>query len=208
MGDVQGNRLWFQCGICSSRKLEEACWYRVDFMWLLEDQEAPDHAAIARFRTGRCREAVEDLFYQYVRKLEEIGETDHQSVFLDETKLESQAGRYTFVWRKSVEKHLGKVKEQVLGSTGCTSAEQLRTWLEESAQSICFVHGSGRRKSPEQKEWERLSGLLERWEKYEQSLAIMGEKRNICSKTDPDANFMRLNEDHMRNGQLKPAYNV
>ena len=53
--------LW---GIYSSRKLEEACRYRVDFMWLLEDQEAPDHATIARFRTRRCREAIEDLFYQ------------------------------------------------------------------------------------------------------------------------------------------------
>ena len=52
----------YLCGIRSSRKLEEACRYRVDFMWLLEDQEAPDHAKIARFRTGRCREAVEDLF--------------------------------------------------------------------------------------------------------------------------------------------------
>ena len=43
----------YLCGIRSSRKLEEACRYRVDFMWLLEDQEAPDHAVIARFRTGR-----------------------------------------------------------------------------------------------------------------------------------------------------------
>ena len=137
--------------------------------------------------------AIEDLFCQYVRKLEEMGETDLQSVFLDGTKLKSRAGRYTFVCRKSVEKHLGKVMEQVLGSTGCTSAEQLRTWLEESAQSICFVHGSGRRKSPEQKKWER-------WEGYERSLAIMGEKRNSCSKTDHDATFMRLKEDHMRKG--------
>ena len=112
------------------------------------------------------------------------------------------------MWRKSVEKHLGRGKEQVLGSTGCTSAEQLRAWLEEPAQGIHFVHGCGRRKSPEQKEWERLSGLPERWEKYEQSLAIMGEKRNSYSKTDPDATFMCLNEDHMSNGQLKSAYNV
>ena len=36
----------------------------------------------------------------------------------------------------------------------------------------------------------------------------MGESRNSYSKTDPDATFMRMKEDHMRNGQLKPAYNV
>ena len=149
-------------------------------MWLLEDQEAPDYVVIARFRTGRCRKAVEDLFYQYVRKLEEMGGTDHQSVFLDGTKLESRAGRYTFVWRKREEKALGKVKEQVLESTGCTSAEELHAWLEESAQNISFIHKSGRRKSPEQKEWER-------WEKYECSLAAVGKNRNSCSKTGQDA---------------------
>ena len=55
----------YQCGICSSRKLEEACKYRVDFMWLLENGKAPDHSTLSRFRTGRCAEAVEDLFYQY-----------------------------------------------------------------------------------------------------------------------------------------------
>ena len=53
----------YQCGIYSSRKLEEACRYRIDFMWLLEEEPVPDHATIARFRTGRCAEAVEDLFY-------------------------------------------------------------------------------------------------------------------------------------------------
>lgn len=67
----------YQCGIYSSRKLEEACQYRVDFMWLLENEKAPDHATFSRFRTGRCAEAVEDLFYQYVSYLEEQGEVDH-----------------------------------------------------------------------------------------------------------------------------------
>ena len=82
----------YQCGIYSSRKLEEACRYRVDFMWLLEEYPAPDHVTLARFRTGRCAEAVEDLFYQYVSLLELQGETDHETVFVDGTKLESCAG--------------------------------------------------------------------------------------------------------------------
>ena len=60
----------YQCGIYSTRKLEEACRYRIDFKWLLWDEPAPDHSTISRFRTGRCAEAMEDLFYQYVRYLE------------------------------------------------------------------------------------------------------------------------------------------
>ena len=119
----------YLCGIYSSRKLEEACQYRIDFRWLLEDRKAPDHCTFARFRTGRCRDALEDLFYQLVQRLEDIGETDHTAVFIDGTKLESCAGRYTFVWRKSVEKQLTKVKEEIRRETGLTSPLDLQAYL-------------------------------------------------------------------------------
>ena len=198
----------YLCGIYSSRKLEEACQYRIDFRWLLEDRKAPDHSTLARFRTGRCKEAVEDLFYQFVRKLEEAGETDHKAVFLDGTKLESRAGRYTFVWRKRVEKQLALVKEKLRALTGLTTSAAVRSLLEEEAGEIVFVRGTGKRKSQAQRDWEKTQALLERWERYEAMRSTMGEGRNSYSKTDPDATFMRLKEDHMRNGQLKPGYNV
>ena len=198
----------YQCGIYSSRKLEEACKYRIDFKWLLEDNEGPDHSTFARFRTRRCREAVEDLFYQYVKLLEKQGETDHKTVFVDGTKLESCAGRYTFCWRGSVEKHLSKVREKVFQMTGLKKRQTLREHLEQQRRGIAFVHGKGKHKSNEQRHWEELDTLCRRWEEYENSLKIMGETRNSYSKTDPDATFMRMKDDHMRNGQLKPAYNV
>ena len=198
----------YLCGIYSSRKLEEACQYRIDFRWLLEDRKAPDHSTLARFRTGRCKEAVEDLFYQFVRKLGEAGETDHKAVFLDGTKLESRAGRYTFVWRKSVEKQLARIKERLKILTCLTTSAEVRSLQEEEAGEIVFVRGTGKRKSQAQRDWEERQALLERWERYEAMLSTMGEGRNSYSKTDPDATFMRLKEDHMRNGQLKPGYNV
>ena len=74
-------------GIYSSRKLELACRKNIDFMWLLEDEKVPDHNTFARFRTGRLKEAVEDLFYQYTRLLEAEDETDHDNVFIDGTKI-------------------------------------------------------------------------------------------------------------------------
>ena len=80
----------YQRGIYSTRKVEEACKYRVDFMWLLENGKAPDHSTLSRFRTGRCAEAVEDLFYQYILHLGQQGEVDHKSVFIDGTKIESR----------------------------------------------------------------------------------------------------------------------
>ena len=198
----------YQCGIYSSRKLEEACKYRVDFMWLLENGKAPDHSTLSRFRTGRCAEAVEDLFCQYVQLLEKQGEVDHKSVFIDGTKIESRAGRYTFNWRGTAEKNLAKTKQKVLEQTGCKTLEALERLLSNKAAGITFVNGKGRHKAEEQREWETINHLCEQWRKYEEQLVIMGNDRNSYSKTDHDATFMRMKEDHMRNGQLKPAYNV
>ena len=198
----------YQCQIYSSRKLEEACRYRIDFLWLLEGESVPDHATFARFRTGRCAEVIEDLFYQYVRLLEEQGETDHETVFIDGTKMESAAGRYTFVWRKSVEKRLARVKEQVYSALSVNTLAELEQRLWEMGEEITFVHGKGKRKSEEQKTWEALDQLRSRWINYEEQLETMGEGRNSYSKTDPEATFMRMKDDHMRNGQLKPGYNV
>ena len=198
----------YQCGIYSSRKLEEACKYRVDFMWLLENGKAPDHSTLSRFRTGRCAEAVEDLFYQYVQLLEKQNEVDHKSVFIDGTKIESRAGRYTFNWRGTAEKNLAKVKQKVLEQTECKTQNELENFLTGNAEGITFVSGKGKRKTERQREWEAADDLRRQWHKYEEQLAIMGEDRNSYSKTDHDATFMRMKEDHMRNGQLKPAYNV
>ena len=198
----------YQCGIYSSRKLEEACKYRIDFMWLLENGKAPDHSTLSRFRTGRCAEAVEDLFYQYVRLLEKQGEVDHKSVFIDGTKIESRAGRYTFTWRGTAEKNLAKVKQKVLEQTGCKTLSELENLLFSKAERITFVSGKGKHKTESQREWEAITHLCQQWRKYEEQLAIMGDGRNSYSKTDTDATFMRMKEDHMRNGQLKPGYNV
>ena len=192
--------------IYSDRRIEDACRNRVDVMWLLGDEPVPDHSTIARFKQ-RCAEEIEDLFYQYVRLLETKGETDHEVVFIDGTKLESRAGKYTFCWRGTVEKNLSKVKETVYGLTGLKSLQGLRKRLTNTRPAV-FVSGKGRHKTQEQRDWERLDELRERWEQYAEALEIMGPDRNSYSKTDPDATFMRMKEDRMRNGQLKPGYNV
>ena len=126
----------YQCGIYSTRKLEEACRYRIDFRWLLLDEAVPDHSTISRFRTGRCAEAVEDLFYQYVNLLERQKETDHKTVFIDGTKIESRAGRYSFCWRKSVEKHLASTKAKVESLCDAKDLESLRKMLVEQAEEM------------------------------------------------------------------------
>ena len=104
--------------IYSSRKIETACRRDINFMWLLAGQKAPDHSTIARFRTGFLLEVCEDLFYQMVRRLAAMGELSKETVFIDGTKLEVCANKYTFVWKKSVgkweEKMFSRIETAVL----------------------------------------------------------------------------------------------
>ena len=179
----------------------------------------PDHTTIANFRSGECKEAIEDLFYQHVRYLDSIGATNHEVGIFDGTKIESFANRYTFVWRGTVEKNLAKLIEKVkaafsrLGIEEDATMDKLRSVIYKKRDRLAElhitpVHGKGRRKSQLQRDFEELSGFLEKWQDYEGHLRTMGPGRNSYSKTDPDATFFRMKDDHMRNGQLKPGYNL
>ena len=70
-----------------------------------------------------------------------------------------------------------------------------------------FVYGKGKRKSKLQKYAEGLEDFIEKQSKYDNYNEIFNG-RNSFSKTDKDATFMHMKEDHMKNGQLKPGYNI
>ena len=211
-------------GIYSSRKLEQACRRDVNFMYLLDRAKAPDHATIARFRSERLTNAVEDLFSQLVNILAEMGELSLSSVFIDGTKLEADANRYSFVWKKSTQKNEAKMQEKMKKELPKLAAEfnlrfhvgekirakelkKLRKRLYALKGDIQFVRGKGKRKSPLQKALETVEDYLTRQKKFDDYNHSFGN-RNSFSKTDRDATFMRMKEDHMKNGQLKPAYNA
>jgi transposase len=84
-------------GKYSSREIEDLCRNDIRFMWLLGGEAAPDHATIARFQNERLVSVVEDLFYQLANKLIELGEISYNNVFVDGTKIEANANRYTDV---------------------------------------------------------------------------------------------------------------
>jgi len=195
-------------------------------MWLLSGEPVPDHSTINRFRKERLGLAMEGLFYQLVQKLCELGEVKYEDVFQDGTKIEANANRYTFVWRKAVEKNEGKMllKVQALAEeivktyhteftigkeTVNEDMAKIAAFLEQKKQEegVEFVNGSGKRKSNLQKLLEALYSYQERQKGYDKSNEIF-DGRNSYSKTDQDATFMRMKDDHMKNGQLKPAYNV
>lgn len=212
--------------IYSSRKIETACKRDINFMWLLAGQKAPDHSTIARFRTGFLADACETLFYQMVRRLEDAGELSKETVFIDGTKLEACANKYTFVWKKSVgkweEKMFQKIQESIqllnreylqdfsaVPETRTQDLQKIVLFLEERCRTdnTVFVHGRGKRKNRNQRYLELFRRFLERQTIYDWHTASFQGRNNYC-KTDPDAAFMHMKDDHMRNAQLKPGYNV
>ena len=100
-------------GIYSSRGIENACKTDIRFMWLLQGQPTPDHSTFARFQNERLTNVIEDLFFQFIEKLHELGEIQFRNIFIDGTKIEANANRYTFVWAKSVEKNLQKLNAKI-----------------------------------------------------------------------------------------------
>lgn len=203
----------------SSREIEKACRTDIRFMWILQDEPAPDHSTIARFQEGKLLPVIEDLFYQLITKLMELGEVTYEHVFVDGTKLEANANRYSFVWAKTVEKFLQKETAKTIadveeigikyGLSDDLNVEESVERLREIAAfwQIEFVHGKGKHKSQIQRDIELLLSHIEKKQRYLECLQTMNGRRSF-SKTDTDATFMRMKEDHMKNGQLKPGYNV
>ena len=209
----------YVCGVYSGREIEERCRTDIRFMWILNGSEVPDNATISRFQDDRLVYAIEDLFYQFVEKLHEMDEVLYETVYIDGTKIEANANRYTFVWKKAIGKFESRLRNrlstelpEIAKKYGLVEGISLRECIAQlcdmaAFMNLEFVHGKGKRKSQLQRDIEKLCKYEEKLESYRCSTEILG-KRNSFSKTDKDATFMRLKEDHMKNGQLKPAYNV
>lgn len=184
-------------------------------IWLLNGAPAPSHFEIARFRSKRLEECSDELFSQLVHHLHEMGEIAFEHLFVDGTKLEANANKYSFIWKKSTNRYearldakLEKLLPELCGRYGIIAADPsaLLSSLEAKAD-FPFVHGRCNRKSELQRDIEQLRELLGRKQKY-QGYNETFRGRNSFSKTDPDATFMHMKEDYMRNAQLKPGYNV
>lgn len=213
-------------GDYSSRSMELNCKRDINFMYLLEGKPVPDHATFARFRSIHFAPCAKRILAEMSNLLYDLGEISGETIFIDGTKIEACANKYTFVWKKAVTKNQKKLLikianliaecEQLYGirivygdTVKMKHVKRLRKKLYalKQEENIKFVHGIGRRKSPLQKSIETLEDYLERLKGYTKKLYICGS-RNSFSKTDPDATFMRMKEDAMGNGQLKPAFNL
>jgi transposase len=205
----------------SSRKIEEALQQNIHFMWL-SGMSYPDHNTINRFRSERLKGLLKEVFSQVVHLLIDHGHITLKEAYLDGTKIEANANRYTFVWGKSIKYHRERIKgqlEDLWRYAEQVAREELEHNHPESfaeidaekvAKTIEKIDQALSGKEVDKKVKQKLTYARKRWpeslKKYEKYEQQMGQ-RNSLSKTDPDATFMRMKEDHMLNGQLKPGYN-
>ena len=258
-------------GVRSVDRIVELCERDLAFIWLTRGQK-PKRDAFYEFKGKKLTsEILDDLNYQFLRRLQKEGLVTLKELFIDGTKIEANANRYTFVWRGTVNYHLAGLLDSIeltftqyntfLQENGygpkydignaqmfvIEGMDKVRSIIEKnrkrklskhkklanntvieidncspleilklqknlstiaSGEGIEFVYGKGKRKPEIQQLYEELEHLGQRLMEYKECFEIMGKDRNSYSKTDLEATFMRMKEDHMLNGQLKPAYNV
>lgn len=185
----------------------------------------PDHNTINRFRGERLDEELQPIFTEVVMLLCGEGLLSIRDLFTGGTKIEGNANRYTFVWGNSIKTSKERIKTQLLRELWQYAKSVAASELEDTdpsgfdkidaekvTQTIDTINAALKNKEVDKKVRQKLNHAKNKWpealQKYEAQEKIMGEQRSSYSKTDTDATFMRMKEDHMRNGQLKPAYNV
>ena len=204
----------------SCRKIAKALTENIHFMYL-SGNSTPNFRTINEFRGKILKEKIKDLFAEVVKMLVELGYISLDVQYIDGTKIEAKSNRYTFVWRGSVEKYkdklevkintiLSDIENSIQSDNQEINKEELPKKINSEDLKERLSQLNKKLKEPTKKQTKELQKLQEehlpKLQKYEKSLSILGE-RNSYSKTDPDATFMRMKEDHMKNGQLKPAYN-
>lgn len=218
-------------GYLSLRQIEKSCKTDIRYMWILDDMKAPSFVTIGNFIRENLTNTIEDIFVEINKVIFEKEKVDLEHTYIDGTKIEANANKYSWVWKKSCIKNRDKTFEKVSAIIDIINAEDLELMnikiekrneytieyleqiLERYKEECCidvekFVHGKGVRKTSYQRKYEKLSEYIEKLKKYAKHIEICGEKRNSYSKTDNSATFMRIKRDYMGNDQLLPAYNM
>ena len=220
----------YMIGYRSTRKLEEACKNDIRFMYLIEGMNPPSHTLINNVM-NEIKEKLDSLLLEINQEIMKREDIETDKLYIDGTKIEADANKYTFKWKKSILKFRDKLYIKISkalpelnelfkdnGYKGITEKEkykpkEIKKIVNRLVGLIDYlgikcVYGKGQRKDPIQRVYDTFKEYYEKLEEYAKDLEILGPNRNSYSKTDHDATFMHMKEDHMRNAQLKPGYNV
>lgn len=215
----------FSTKLYSSRKIEKALKQDIVYMWL-SGMQYPDHNTISRFRSYYFQNIIEEVFTKVLEYLHKNGYIRFENHFVDGTKIEANAGKYTYVWKKNIQRYKSILRERVKEifhqidvinaqedeQYGNNSLEELGAGKTIDSASLKQIANElnaelqGKPKETRKKLHSKIRDLkskAEKLEEYEQKEQILG-KRSSFSKTDPDATFMRMKGSE----ELRAGYNV
>ena len=192
--------------IYSSRDIRKACKRDINFMYLLEGMPAPDHATIARFISLHFSACAKVLLAQMSDLLYLLGEISGKTIFIDGTKIESAANKYTFVWKRAITKNQARLCTKLTSFVAeCEELYGIRTVYHDQIsihtlkrlkkqlcrakvqEGIVFVHGIGRRKTQLQKSLERITSEYGTMLRMNRSIQAEGSFADVKE----DMNFRR-----------------
>jgi len=220
----------YMIGFRSTRAIEQACINDIRFMYLIEGMASPSHTLINNVM-NEIKEKLDFLLLEINKEIMSREDIDINRLYIDGTKIEADANKYTFKWKKSILKHRDKLYQKVTneirqynkiiqeyGYKELANSEKYKPKEIEKIVNrlvglidylgIELVYKQGKRKTSVQRLYDNFLEYYEKLKEYNNDLSIIGDNRNSYSKTDYDATFMHMKEDHMRNAQLKPGYNV
>ena len=200
-------------GYCSLREIEKLCNNDIRFMYLLDEMKAPTFATFGNFIRNELTSSIEDIFNDVNSYIFNQEKVDLNHTYIDGTKIEANANKYTWVWKKScitnrdkVFGHISVLIEEMNSDVLCTygvkieprdeyAIEYLEEILEKYAELTSldfdsFVYGKGHRKTIYQRQYEKLNEYKERLKAYAKHIEVCGDESNNYSKTGHDASFM------------------
>ncbi|AQS53797.1 hypothetical protein BW727_101430 [Jeotgalibaca dankookensis] len=224
-------------GIFSGRKMEKTMLENIAMMWLVS-QETISYRTINRFRSSLfCQNLLPELFAEFAAKLKTENMVTMETLFVDGTKIEANANKFSFVWKKAIERYKASLKEKAMqyfkeeiqplvdqamqiddsDEQSTAELEEIATIIEQEIQDLSSdieanpVKGKNpkkqRRRTLKKHLRKLVNDFIPRKKKYAAYEEVF-EDRNSFSKTDTDATFMRMKDDYMQNGQLKAGYNI
>ena len=216
-------------GYASLRELEDRCKTNVRYMYLM-DYEKPSYRSFSYFINEEIKESINDIFKAIMDYIQKTDNVDLQHLYIDGSKFEANANKYSWVWKKATEKSRYRLFSKITAlftemNTGLSytglSIETNTEYTPDSLEAVLdryafvchidekdFVSGKGHRKTQEQVYYEKLKEYIRKLKEYTEKISICGPERNSYSKTDHSATFMRIKTDYMGNDQLLPAYNI
>ncbi|WP_076460499.1 IS1182 family transposase [Limosilactobacillus caccae] len=221
----------------SGRKIETMLVENLPMRWLARDHTYSYHT-INNFRSSQhAANLIKRAFVYFTMSLTDHGLVKKDALFIDGTKVQADANKYSFTWRKSVEKYHAKLKQdinamydeliekkviQAMKPELIESSEGLETMTDQLEKQIGQLNEEikkepkvikgGSVKKQRRRFLKKLhrklkQDMVPRAKKYEEAETVF-QGRNSFSKTDHDATFMCMKEDSMKNRELKPGYNL